>query len=225
MNRLFNDALPQIFCALCIAVLLTPSAGLSEQMEWSLPENQQQAVRWDILSGYWVSPYYSETPSESSKYAYTSKDGLIDATKYKSHINFFAGRWKVVRRMIPGKWVDGVSLEKILVVTEERFCGAYGQHDSLDGNTPHYRQVDVFPDENGPLLLELDYSLDIAAPPNPFSADKKNMWKQFRDNAENAKAKDEGPWRKITKDQAPQWFRDLVAKDLIHDNRCVRNFG
>jgi len=220
MNRLIHNALPRILCTLCIAVLLTPSAGLSEQMEWSLPENQQKAVRWDVLSGYWEDHFGNDT--DSQEFVYTDKEGLIEATKYKSHINFFAGRWKVVRRMIPGKWTTGSSEELVLMVTEERFCGTYGRHDSLESHFTFYRVANVFADENGQMLISLDYSIDIGPPPHPFSVDKKIVWKQFRTKVESTKYKTEGPWRKITKDQAPQWFRDLVAKDLIHDNRCVR---
>jgi len=224
MNRLIHNALPRILCALCIAVLLTPSAGLSEQMEWSLPENQQKAVRWDILSGYWKRREFPWSDYENEKYVFTSNEGFIEATKYKSDIGLFAGRWKVVRRMIALKseYSDGLTFDRVLVVTEERFCGTYGQRNSLDKDFNFFRNIDISPDDQGHVFLRADYSLDITPPSHPLSADNENMWKQFRADAESSNYKIEGPLQKIAENMAPQWFRDLVAKDLIHDNRCVR---
>lgn len=193
-----------------VAAALWGGPALAEDDGWSRPEAEQSAVRWDLLSGYWRS---FDNPAD---FVFTSRQGIIHAGMLKGEIYFSAGRWNAVRRLVTHS-----TKEDMVVVSNERWCESFGRQTLFDRDFYRYRDLVVIEGQDTD-YLSANFPLDFYPPDTPLNSDAGALWTQFHEKAPQSAFRGEGPWRRIYEDQVPHWFRDLVAMNLIADNRCRR---
>ena len=185
----------------------------AKDQDWSLPEDQQAAIRWDLLSGYWGSPWGNE-------FVFTRRDGFLYASREADNAIFLSvGRWRPIRRLAPFKRVGAMMLEHVATAGNILRCFAFGHATKLDKYYLMYRSISVDRDDES-LLFRWDDEFDFHPPADFMTADVGTMWSEYRQKTPTSTGKEDGPWRHIGEAQLPQWFHELLTLDLIAHPRC-----
>ncbi len=196
----------------CLTIAAALACGAvraeEEKVEWSRPEAEQADVRWYLIDGYWRN-------GRGDKLVFSTPEGLLTANWEKDNsISVMIDLWRVIRRLRPFRFQ-----EHLAVATDTQWCWSFGTPGPRDETHHWYREVGVEQSSKGERLTA-DIALDIHSPDDALTAEIGPMWETYRDNIRNGDFKIEGPWIRIREDEAPQWFRDLVALDLIGKPRC-----
>ncbi len=208
-KRSSRPGMRALWCLMIAAALACGAVRAEEErVEWSRPEAEQADVRWYLIGGYWRN-------DRGNEFVLSTHEGLLTASWWKGNsISVMIDRWRVIRRLRPFRL-----LEHLAVVTDTLWCSAF-RKPGEDGEAFHwYREVGVERSSKGERLTA-HYALDIHPPDDALTAEIGPMWGTYRDYIRNGDFKIEGPWIRIREEEAPQWFRDLVAQDLIGKPRC-----
>ncbi len=186
-----------------------PATADEDDARWSLPEAEQTAVRWDAISGYWAD-------DQGDEFVFTRREGILQAKRWKDgEVTTMAGRWRLIRRLHPYE-----ALEVIAVVTDEQWCFPSLPPSLMGEKHNLYREVSIWQKGENE-YLKADLATRIDPPADAMTADVGPMVQALKKYSQHGVTKDEGPWRRVRAEDVPQWFRDLIAQDLIAQPRCI----
>jgi len=187
---------------LVMTVVIT--AGLPPvRADWMepLPKGAPSLFPWDQVTGYWV------RSDDKRNFLYLSPEGLLDSTLSNGASAYqFGGRGKIVREL---KHISPDVLAELVMVTDEQFC----DENEIKRN-PSFRVVSLRK-YGGKETLTIDIATHVDPPAKPMKISSDILWKHFRRDAERSMYKDEGYWHHIEESDAPQWFRDQVARLVL----------